>query len=479
MITQAEISIFLERLFSHRHIKFSFRSSKQFFSHIPLQNNFNYEDIEVMEYLLGEKLQDTAIANTIIAKEKMSFSYRQIERKIPFILTLMERNGIKVSPIKLHDLSKKLEEEIAEVSKEIFSIAGEEFNINSPKQVNDILFTKLKLKGGKKTSTGELSTNSSVLDDLAFEGEKIAELLIEARHLYKLQNTYVSVLIEKARETKDNRIRTSFSSTSTITGRLNSKNPNLQNLPAKTAIGMKIKQSFEGESGYSLVSFDYSQIELRILSHIANINTLKEAFRKKEDIHITTASAIFNLPPIEITPQQRNSAKTINFGIIYGLSGFALARNLKISIGTANEYIEEYLQKYKGVKSYMDNTMEEAKKNGFVRTILGKKCYLEGIDSSNFTVRGHALRAAINAPIQGSAADLIKKAMINISEKHGLLDSSCKMLLQIHDELVFEIKNDNIEEKTAILKKLMENAIPLSIPIVVNAKILNQSYQVT
>lgn len=439
---------------------------------MPLKNYFNYEDIEVMEYLLNRKIQDSSSGKISIEKEKINFSYRNIERKIPYVLTQMEQKGIKINEEKLTQALYRVEKDIKATSKEIFELAGEEFNINSPKQVIDILFSKLNLKSKKKTPAGELSTKNSVLEDLAFEGERIAEALIEARHLYKLKNTYLVVLLEKVKESKDGRIRTSFSSTSTLTGRFNSKNPNLQNLPVKTEIGNKIKGCFEGESEHSLISFDYSQIELRILTHIAKIPMLKEAFLKKEDIHNLTASMVFGVPPLQVSTHQRNNAKAINFGIIYGLSGFALAKTLKISLTTANEYIAQYFKKYEGIKDYMENTMKFAKENGYVRTILGKKCYLEGINSSNFTVRGHALRAAINAPIQGSAADLIKKAMINIFEEKNLLDHKCKMLLQIHDELVFEIHKDEIEKKSLIIKKLMENALPISVPITVNIKTL-------
>jgi DNA polymerase-1 len=475
MISSEILNKALERLAEAGYTKISFKDSKLFFDETGLNFKFYYDDLEVMKYLLKKEVSSGISGLKMIEAEKISVSYKQIERKMPFVLSEMEKIGILISKPKLQELEGELQAKIDILLKEIFAEAGEEFNVNSPKQVNEILFTKLALKTKKKTSGGELSTNAEVLEDLAFEGVKIAELMLEVRHLHKLKNTYTSVLLEKSGQSVDGRIRTTFSSTGTLTGRLTSKNPNLQNLPAKTEIGSKIKSCFEGKEGFSLISFDYSQIELRILAHIAEIPALKEAFLNNEDIHLATASKIFEIPKAEVSKQMRNNAKAINFGIIYGLSAFALAKSIKVSVSQANEYMASYFEKYDGIKQYMESTTNLAKEDGFVRTILGKKCYLENINSSNFQMRNHAIRAAINARIQGSAADLIKKAMVDIFEKENLIDENCRLVLQIHDELLFEIKNEKIEEKGGVIKNIMQNAIPISVPILVNQKLWNEA----
>jgi DNA polymerase I len=427
----------LKSFLSSTEKKIIFESSKEFFTKTDINpKDFNFEDIEVMNYLLNDTYnQNPLLALKLINENKLSFCYNQVEKKIPFILSQMEKTGILVSLEKLNTLKLNLTKELAEIESKIIDLAGENFNLNSPKQLNEILFNKLDLKSKKKTSGGSLSTNAEVLEDLAEDGVEIAKYLIHYRHLFKLLNTYIIVLIQKSQESLDGRIRTTFSSTSTLTGRLNSKNPNLQNLPAKTEIGVQIKQCFIGAEGMSLVSFDYSQIELRILAHLADVKPLQNAFLNNEDIHKSTASIIFQISPDLITSKQRNDAKAINFGIIYGLSPFALAKTLNISTSEAKEYMNSYFEKYQGIKEYMQATEEEAKNQGFVRTILGKKCYLKDINSSNYSVRSHAIRAAINARIQGSAADLIKKAMVKIND---LTDKNCKLILQIHDELVLK-----------------------------------------
>ena len=465
----AAIGNILQKFLKTHEIRVFLESGKAFFTKFKVKPEFEFEDLEVISYLLNKKIAHGKEGLKLIEQEKLSFSYRQIEKHIPYILTQMEDAGIATSLPSLQTLKTKLEEKIHHVTSEIWDLAGQEFNINSPKQVNEILFEKLGLKAGKKTKGGGLSTGADVLEDLAFDGVLIAEKLIEARHLHKLLNTYVDVLIEKTEKSPDSRIHTTFSSTSTLTGRLNSKNPNLQNLPAKTEIGSEIKACFKGAEGFKLIAFDYSQIELRILAHIADVQPLKEAFLNNEDIHARTASAIFEVPLAELSKELRNNAKAINFGIIYGVSAFALAKSLKISTSKAGDYINAYFEKYAGIKKYMEETMEFAKENEFVRTISGKKCYLEGANSSNYSVRSHALRAGINARIQGSAADLIKKAMIDVF-KNGVIDENCSLILQIHDELVFEIKAELVEEKAVKIKQIMENSFKLSVPIVVNIK---------
>jgi DNA polymerase-1 len=442
------------------------KNSKEFFAKMECAP-FEFEDLSVISYLLNRNVLSAEEGLQEISREKLSFCYHQVEKKIPAILAKMERNGILVCPLKLRTMKDALSLELSRLNGEITALAGEEFNINSPKQVNEILFTKLGLKGGKKTASGELSTSSDVLEELAESGVLIAKKLMESRHLSKLLTTYIDVLLEKSHQSPDGRIRTTFSSISTVTGRFNSKNPNLQNLPAKTEIGAKIKQCFKGEEGFSLFSFDYSQIELRILAHIAGVEGLKTAFLNGEDVHKKTASTMFEIPLENVGKEERSHAKAINFGIIYGLSAFALAKTLGIEVSKASDQMKKYFAKYEGIETYMKETEEMTKKDGFVRTILGKKCYIEGFNSSNYAVRSHAVRAGINARIQGSAADLIKKAMIEIQ---SLLNENCKLILQIHDELVFEIKDEIAPEISLKIKEKMEKAMELSVPLEVNFK---------
>lgn len=472
MISSSDIHDLFNELSKKSHLVLTFKESKRFFSKFNFNPDFNYEDLEVIKYLLKDSMVKTATQGLkLIERERLSFCYKQIEKKIPLILLTMEREGILINQEKLKALDLEIESKIKDISSKIFELSGEEFNLNSPKQVNEVLFTKLGLKSSKKTAGGELSTSSDVLEDLALQGIQIAQLLIESRYLYKLKNTYTSVLMQKSGESIDARIRTTFSSTSTLTGRLNSKNPNLQNLPVTTGLSIEVRDCFIAKTGFKLVSFDYSQIELRLLSHIANIKPLKDAFILKEDIHKSTASVMFQIPLEHVTKEERDSAKAINFGIIYGLSAFALAKTLKISTTKAAEYMEQYFEKYHGIKEYMEETMNFAKENKFVRTLSGKKCYIEGLDSPNFSIRSHALRSSINARIQGSGADLIKKAMVDIFEHKNLLDTDCKLILQIHDELIFEVKEELVEEKSQLIKQLMENAFRISVPITVNQKI--------
>jgi DNA polymerase-1 len=457
----------LSHFLHHTEKQIVFKSSKDFFSKTNIKPDFSFEDLEVISYLLGKEVASAQEGLQEIAQEKLSFCYNQVEKQMPYILAKMENAGVLVSVAKLEALKQEIGGKLEVLKAQITNLAGESFNINSPKQVNEILFSKLGLKAGKKTASGDFSTSNDVLEELANEGSKIAKKLMENRHLSKLLSTYIEVLLQKASESKDGRVRTTFSSTSTLTGRLNSKNPNLQNLPAKTEIGAKIKECFTGEAGKVLISFDYSQIELRILAHIANVEPLKEAFLNGEDIHKKTASTMFEIPLEEVSKEARSHAKAINFGIIYGLSAFALGKTLGIETGKASEYMKAYFAKYDGIEKYMRETEEMAKKDGFVRTILGKKCYLEGVNSSNYSIRSHALRAGINARIQGSSADLIKKAMIDLQE---ILNENCKLILQIHDELVFEIREDLVEDFSPIIKAKMENAIKLTVPIEANRK---------
>lgn len=460
---------FLQHL-NDKGVRVCLKDSKAFFLHLQedpkLFWNTNFDSLEVMSYLLNQPVNSAQNGRQMLFNEGMLNTYIAVENKLPLVLCDMERAGIMVCPTKLEALKQEILKQIDVLSKEIFEIAGEEFNINSPKQVSHILFEKMGLKAGKKTAGGELSSNSDVLEELA-EEVPIASKLIEIRHLYKLLNTYITVFLEKASASPDGRIRTSFLSTVTLTGRLNSKNPNLQNLPAKTEIGVKIKQCFMAREGFELISFDYSQIDLRMLAHIANVMPLKDAFLKGEDIHQKTASDIFEVPIEQVTKEQRKYAKAINFGIIYGLSAFALAKNLGITTSKANEYIQNYFLKYEGIKKYIDETSKEAVEKGYVRTILGKKCFLPDVKSANFTQRSHSIRAGVNARIQGSSADLIKKAMIMMYQ-NNVIDETCKLILQIHDELVFEIKKDAIAEKQKIISGIMKNAIHLEVPLVVN-----------
>ena len=382
-------------------------------------------------------------------------------------LLRVETNGAKINTSMLAEYSKELGLKIDELSKTAFKMAGEEFNMDSPKQLVEILYNKLELPVLKKTPKGQPSTNEDTLQRLAEEYE-LPKVIIQYRGLAKLKSTYTDSLINiQHPDTK--RIHTSYQQAVTSTGRLSSTEPNLQNIPIKTAEGRKIREAFVAEKGNVLISADYSQIELRIMAHLSGDKNLTHAFNNNIDVHSATASEIFDVPLEEVTTDHRRSAKAINFGLIYGMSAFGLTRQLGIPRHEAQAYLDTYFERYTGVREYMDSTKELAKKNLYVETILGRKLHVTEINASNGLRRQAAERAAINAPLQGSAADIIKKAMIDVDEWIGEDNPNIKMIMQVHDELIFEVKKDFAEEALTQVISLMERAVKLNIPLIVDA----------
>ena len=387
----------------------------------------------------------------------------------------MEAEGIKVDRQTLAGMSQHFATRIGELEKQIHKLAGEEFNIGSPKQLGDILFGKMGHEGGKKSAkTGAWSTSADVLDDLAAEGVEIAERILEWRQMSKLKSTYSDALVE-AIHPESGRVHTSFSMVGASTGRLSSSDPNLQNIPIRTPEGRQIRTAFVPEKGSVLVSADYSQIELRLVAHIAGENSMIEAFNSGVDIHAQTASEVFSVPLDDMTPETRRRAKAINFGIIYGISGFGLARQLGIAQGEARDYINAYFERFPGIRTYMDDMKLKAKEDGFVETLFGRRLYIAGITAPNPAHRGFAERQAINAPIQGTAADIIKQAMVRMPDALGRAGSPARMLLQVHDELVFECPADAANEAIGHIRSVMEGAaapvLDLKVPLTVEASI--------
>lgn len=406
-----------------------------------------------------------------IFEEKLVEAYNSYEKPLLKVIAEIESNGIKIDSAKLHQLSIEFGKKITDLSQEVYALAGSEFNIASSKQLSEVLFEKLGLVSTKKSKkTGALSTGVGVLEDLEADGHFIARKILDFRKFSKLKNTYTDAL-PKGVNPQTNRIHTHFSTTSTITGRLSSSNPNLQNIPIRSPEGQKIRESFICEKGHFLISADYSQIELRVIASIAKIENLITAFKEDKDIHRITASQVFGIPEDEIDSETRSKAKAINFGIIYGISAFGLAKQLNISRTDASSYIKSYLAAYPGIEAYMSDYINLAKNNGYVQTLSGRKCFLRDINNKNPMVRNEAERLAINAPIQGSAADIIKKAMILVSQKLAEKNLKSKIILQIHDELIIEAPENEVEIATEILKTEMENAAILDVPLKVDVKV--------
>jgi DNA polymerase-1 len=382
-------------------------------------------------------------------------------------LIRVETNGAKIDAQMLSEYSDELAIKIEELSKAAFKMAGEEFNMDSPKQLVEILYNKLDLPVLKKTPKGQPSTNEDTLQRLAEEYD-LPKIIIEYRGLAKLKSTYTDSLIN-IQHPVSKRIHTSYQQAVTSTGRLSSTEPNLQNIPVKTSEGRKIREAFIAEKGNVLISADYSQIELRIMAHLSGDKNLTHAFNNNIDVHSATASEIFNISLEDVLPDHRRSAKAINFGLIYGMSAFGLTRQLGIPRHEAQAYLDTYFERYTGVRKYMDSTKELAKKNLFVETILGRKLHVAAINDSNGLRRQAAERAAINAPLQGSAADIIKKAMIDVDHWIGDNNSDIKMIMQVHDELIFEVKKGFADEALKNIISLMESSVKLDIPLIVDA----------
>jgi DNA polymerase-1 len=404
--------------------------------------------------------------------EKVTRVYERLERPLAPVIAAMEREGIKVDRDQLSRLSSDFAQSMARLEAEAHEQAGEEFNLGSPKQLGEILFDKMSIEGGKKTKTGAWQTGADVLETLAAEGHELPRTIVDWRTVSKLRSTYTEAL-QAAINAETGRVHTSFSMTAAQTGRLSSSDPNLQNIPVRTEEGRKIRKAFIADEGNVLVSADYSQIELRLLAHIANIDTLRDAFRDGLDIHAMTASEMFDTPIEGMDPMVRRQAKAINFGIIYGISAFGLARQLSISREDASNYIKAYFKKFPGIRKYMDDTKDFARETGYVQTAFGRKIHLEGIKSKG-PARGFAERQAINAPIQGSAADIIKRAMITMPGALRGAGLKARMLLQVHDELIFECPKAEADELIALVQKTMahahEPALQLSVPLVVEAQ---------
>lgn len=438
------------------------------FDQVPLDKATEYaaEDADItlrLHMLLKPRL----------AAEKVATVYETLERPLVPVLSRMEREGIKVDTGVLTKLSNEFAEGIARLDGEIQELGGRPFNVNSPKQLGEILFDDMALPGGKKSSkTGAWQTNVDVLERLAGEGHTMPQKVMEYRQFSKLKSTYTDALVAQVNP-RTGRVHTSFHMASTTTGRLSSNDPNLQNIPIRTAEGRKIRRAFVPEDGNILIAADYSQIELRILAHIADIGALKEAFAAGTDIHAMTASEVFGVPIEGMDPMVRRQAKAINFGIIYGISAFGLARQLGIGRKEAQGYIDAYFEKFPGIRAYMDTTIAFAKENGYVETLFGRKCHIRALTEKNPMHRGFGERAAINAPIQGTAADVIRRAMIRMPG--ALADnnlSGVRMLLQVHDELVFECPTGMEEHAIPVIREVMAEAcmpaLELSVPLVVD-----------
>ena len=410
-------------------------------------------------------LQLKSIFDKEIEVNNLSKIFYDIEIPMINVLSEMETEGIKIDTSYLEKLDKEFEEDLEKLKKEIFKKSGEEFNLNSPKQLGEILFDKLKLVSKpKKTKTGQYSTSEEVLSSLAND-HKIIEDILEWRSLDKLQNTYVKSLPNEV-SSLTNRVHSSFNQTVTTTGRLSSNNPNLQNIPIRTANGQKIRRAFIPRgSDYILMAADYSQIELRVIASMSNEENMIDAFVNNQDIHTMTASKIYNVDPENVTREQRGNAKTVNFGIIYGVSAFGLSQQTDLNRSESKVMIDNYFLNYPGLKKYMSDQIDFARNNGYVETIMGRRRYLQNINSQNNMLRSSSERNAINAPIQGSAADIIKIAMININSELKKQSLKSKMLLQVHDELVFDVHKSEKDQIKDIVKNTMESAVKLKVPL--------------
>lgn len=438
------------------------------FDRVPIEEATAYsaEDADVT-FRLHALLKPRLVA------ERMTTVYETLERPLVSVLADMEQAGVLVDRDVLARLSQRFAQKMGELETEIHALAGERFNLGSPKQLGEILFGKFSLPGGKKTKTGQWSTDADALEELAAQGHDLPRKIIDWRQVSKLKSTYTDALPTYI-NAQSGRIHTSYSMASTSTGRLSSNEPNLQNIPIRTNEGREIRTAFVAPKGMKLISADYSQVELRLLAHIADIPALKKAFADGVDIHAMTASEMFNVPVKGMPSAIRSRAKAINFGIIYGISGFGLANQLGIPRDEANAYIKTYFERFPGIKAYMDRTKQEAHRNKFVTTIFGRKMHLPDIASSNPSMRAFMERAAINAPIQGSAADVIRRAMIRMPEALATAKLSARMLLQVHDELVFEAPEAEVEKTCEVVRRVMERAaepvLKLSVPLTVEAK---------
>ncbi|MDA9582568.1 DNA polymerase I [Amylibacter sp.] len=434
------------------------------FDKVPISDAVNYaaEDADIT-------LRLWKLFKPMLHANSVTKVYEKLERPLIPVLAKMEMDGIKVDRNTLSRMSNNFAQSMSGLEAEIYDLAGQSFNVGSPKQLGEILFDKLELPGGKKGKTGAYGTGVDVLEDLASEGYELPVKVLDWRQMSKLKSTYTDAL-QGHINPNTGRVHTSYVISGASTGRLSSTDPNLQNIPIRSEAGRKIREAFIAEEGNVLLSLDYSQIELRILAHIAKIDTLKQAFHEGQDIHALTASQMFNVPLENMDPMIRRQAKAINFGVIYGISGFGLARNLRIPRKEAQSFIDTYFERFPGIRTYMDETVSFAKENGYVETLFGRKIHTSEINAKG-PQAGFAKRAAINAPIQGTAADIIRRAMVQMP--NAIAHLPVKMLLQVHDELIFEVSKDALNETTEVVRKIMEKAsepvVKLDVPLVVDA----------
>ena len=436
--------------------------SKISFDKVPINDALEYaaEDADITDRLFK-------VLKPRLYQDRMVSVYENLERPLIQILKNMEECGVKLDTRRLLTLSEDFSKRLGDLETQIFKLAGKSFNVGSPKQLGEILFEEMKLPGGKKGKSGSYGTGSEVLEDLILQGHEFPKIILDWRQLAKLKSTYTDSLLSQVNPTTG-RVHTNYGQAIASTGRLSSTEPNLQNIPIRTDEGRKIRQAFIPSEGNLVLSADYSQIELRLLAHVADIKALKEAFEANIDIHSLTASQVFGTPVEDIDDDMRRKAKAINFGIIYGISAFGLARQLNIPRSEAAEYIDAYFSKYPGIKNYMETTVEHAKDRGYVETLYGRKCFVPGILDKNSATRNFMERAAINAPIQGGAADIIKLAMIRMPGELEKADLSAKMLLQVHDELIFDVPKEELDVTSSLIKKTMETVCHLSVPLIVD-----------
>ncbi|MBB1179791.1 DNA polymerase I [Pseudomonas sp. FW305-3-2-15-E-TSA4] len=441
--------------------------SQKSFKHVALKSATTYaaEDADVT-------LRLWRILKPRLAREGLSTVYETLERPMPAVLAEMETAGVRIDPDRLKRLSSEFGLRMAELETQAHEIAGRPFNIGSPRQIGDILFGELNLPGGKKTASGQWGTDASVLEDLA-QTHALPRVLLDWRQLSKLKGTYTDALIAAA-DPRTDRVHTSYQLAAASTGRLASSDPNLQNIPIRTETGREIRQAFIAAPGHLLISADYSQIELRLLAHIGDIPELKRAFKAGLDIHAATASEMFGVPVEGMPSETRRRAKAINFGIVYGISAFGLAAQLGIDQGEAGAYIKTYFDRFPGIRTYMDRTKAEVRQAGFVSTVFGRRIHIPAIHSKSGAERQFGERAAINAPIQGAAADIIRRAMIRMPAALAQAGLKTRMLLQVHDELVFEAPEAEAERAIPVIKRVMETAsdpaVALTVPLVVDAR---------
>jgi len=432
------------------------------FDLVPLDRACRYaaEDADIT-------LQLHRLLKPRLLAERLVTVYETIERPLIPVLVAMERAGVRVDRAALAAASRDFAERMAALEEEIYRLAGHPFTIGSPKQLAEVLFGEMGLAGGRKGKTGAYSTDARVLEQLAAEGHELPARVLDWRQLAKLKSTYADALIEQINP-ETGRVHTSYAMAAASTGRLASTDPNLQNIPVRTSEGRKIRRAFVAEDGHKLLSADYSQIELRLAAHVADVEPLKQAFRDGLDIHAQTASQVFGVPLDKVDGELRRRAKAINFGIIYGISPFGLAQQLGIPQEEARAYIDAYFERYPGIRDYMERTKAFCREHGYVVTLFGRRCHMPGINDRNHARRNFMERAAINAPLQGSAADIIKRAMIRMPRALAEAGLSARMLLQVHDELIFEVADAEVEATAALARRVMASVADLSVPLVVD-----------